>query len=345
MNHRVRQIWGSLAVVVGIAIVVGSIGGLALAMANSSRLDAGLLRGALCGLFAGFFIASGEIALDRSRSLKRIRRMPLLLVLTMRIVLYTAGMTVCFPVARGLANRMLDGHGDLFLIDDQFWAAMVVGALLALLLALAQKLAPLVGYRRMFRILIGVYQRPRKVEKIVVFMDLVGSTGLAELIGDRPFLRFLNDAIFEMTDPIVRHKGQIYRYAGDSIIIVWNEGEERDAIQCVFDIEDNLLANRRHFEKRFNTVPRYRVGIHKGPMVVGELGDMHVEVAIMGDTINTAQRIEDLCRQQDYNVMASEEVVGGLELPENIEVTPLEDVVLRGKARKIKLSGLRKIDG
>ena len=80
-------------------------------------------------------------------------------------------------------------------------------------------------------------------------------------------------------------------------------------------------------------------------MVVGELGDMHVEVAIMGDTINTAQRIEDLCRQQDYNVMASEEVVGGLELPENIEVTPLEDVVLRGKARKIKLSGLRKIDG
>jgi adenylate cyclase len=343
MNHRVRQIWGSLAVVVGIAIVVGSIGGLALAMANSTRLDGGLLRGALCGLFAGFFIASGEVALDRSRALRRIRRMPLGIVLGMRIVLYTVGMTICFPLARGIATRILYGEGPLFRVDGQFWAAMVVGALLAVLLALAQKLSPLVGYRRMFRILIGVYQRPRKVEKVVVFMDLVGSTGLAEIIGDRAFLRFLNDAILEMTEPIVRHQGEIYRYAGDSILLVWNAGHELDAIRCVFDIEEKLIENRRRFERRYNTIPRYRVGIHKGPMVVGELGDMHVEVAILGDTINTAQRIEDLCRQQDYNVLASEEVLAGVEFPDNIEAHPLDDVNLRGKARKIKLSGLRRI--
>ena len=344
MNYRVRQIWLSLTVVVLFAIVIGSVGGLSLAIATEAPVQQGLLRGALCGLFAGFFIASGEVAIDRSKRLRWIRRKPLPVVLFLRFALYTLGINLCFPIARGLSMRILYGEGNLFLIDDQFWAATVVGALLAILLALAQKLAPVVGHRRMLRIVLGVYQRPRKVEKIVVFMDLVGSTGLAEIIGDRAFLRFLNDAIWEMTDPIVRHKGEIYRYAGDSIILVWNAGQELNAIQCVFEIEEKLQQTRRHFESRYNTIPRYRVGIHKGPLVVGELGDMHVEIAILGDTINTAQRIEDLCRQQDYNVMASEEVLSEVELTEGIEAHALDDVNLRGKTRKIKLSGLRKVE-
>ena len=81
------------------------------------------------------------------------------------------------------------------------------------------------------------------------------------------------------------------------------------------------------------------VGMHVGQIMVGELGDLHVEIAMLGDAINTTKRIEDACRQFDFNVMASSKLVQHAELPADIHAVPVEEIAVRGKADKLKLCG------
>ena len=113
----------------------------------------------------------------------------------------------------------------------------------------AYKAMPLIGLSTLTRIVLGLYMKPRKEERAILFMDLIGSTTLTERIGNAGFMRFLNDSIFAMTHAIFRNNGSIYRYVGDEIIISWPAADASRALQCAFDIEKALKQRRAHFKK------------------------------------------------------------------------------------------------
>jgi adenylate cyclase len=50
---------------------------------------------------------------------------------------------------------------------------------------------------------------------------------------------------------------------------------------------------------------RLRCGLHAGPLIVGEMGDIKREIVMLGDTMNTAARIEEACRTTGRDVSAS----------------------------------------
>ena len=50
------------------------------------------------------------------------------------------------------------------------------------------------------------------------------------------------------------------------------------------------------YEREFGLRAAFRVGLHSGPVVVGEMGTIKKEIALIGDTLNTAARIVDACR-------------------------------------------------
>ena len=135
-----------------------------------------------------------------------------------------------------------------------------------------------------------------------------------------------------MTRPIFHNQGSIYRYVGDEIILSWRAADASSALQCAFDIENALLERREYFKRRYGAFPRFRYGLHLGEVIVGELGDLRVEIAMIGDAINTTKRIEDACRQFDFNIMASSVFVGRASLPPHIRAVPVDAISLRGKA-------------
>jgi adenylate cyclase len=74
-----------------------------------------------------------------------------------------------------------------------------------------------------------------------------------------------------------------------------------------------------------------RAGLHCGEVVTGEMGSVKKEIVFLGDTVNTAARIQDLCRQTGDHVLASGDLIDRLELPPGIAKRSLGDLRLRGK--------------
>ena len=177
-----------------------------------------------------------------------------------------------------------------------------------------------------------------------MFLDLAGSTQLAERLGDLRFHRFLNRVFFDITDAVLESGGEIYRYVGDEIIVTWlaDRGDAaRAAIDCLFEIAGALKRREADYRKEFDAAPRLRGALHAGSLVAGEMGDTKREIVMLGDTMNTTARIEEICRTTGRDYIASAAVVRAARtLPDGIKVERLGGFALRGKEAETELFAL-----
>jgi adenylate cyclase len=77
-------------------------------------------------------------------------------------------------------------------------------------------------------------------------------------------------------------------------------------------------------------------------VVTGEMGSVKREIVFLGDTVNTAARIQELCRETGERVLASADLIDHLELPPGIAKRSLGDLRLRGKGADLALYALTK---
>jgi len=90
-----------------------------------------------------------------------------------------------------------------------------------------------------------------------LFVDIAGSTALAERIGPAAVHRFLGEVFRLASDPIEDHRGEVHQYVGDGIVITWTVAEGRDGAQpvaCFFAIEEALARATPAFEREFGFV-------------------------------------------------------------------------------------------
>jgi adenylate cyclase len=73
-------------------------------------------------------------------------------------------------------------------------------------------------------------------------------------------------------------------------------------------------------------------------VAVGEVGSLKKEIALIGDTMNTAQRIQEACRDTNHRVLASAALIDRLAaLPLGVTSRPLGELAVRGKERPLEL--------
>ena len=70
------------------------------------------------------------------------------------------------------------------------------------------------------------------------------------------------------------------------------------------------------------------------------MGSVKKEIVFLGDTVNTAARIQDMCRQTGDRVLASADLIDRLELPPGVAKRSLGDLRLRGKGADLALYAL-----
>ena len=180
----------------------------------------------------------------------------------------------------------------------------------------------LLGQNVLLNFVTGRYHRPRLEARVFLFIDMEGSTGLAERLGPLAFHRLLNRFVVDLTEPIVAARGEIHSYVGDELIATWKLEE---------GIADGPLRRgllRRHRTgwrgSRPNTAANSAPpsisapGLHCGPVVTGEMGSVKKEIVFLGDTVNTTARIQEMCRQTGDRVLASADLVDRLELPPGV---------------------------
>ena len=107
-----------------------------------------------------------------------------------------------------------------------------------------------------------------------------------------------------------------------------------------FGALDRLARRAPDYVREFGASAAVRAGLHCGEVVAGEMGSAKREIVFLGDTVNTAARIQELCRETGERVIASAELIDRLELPPGIAKRPLGDLRLRGKGAELALYAL-----
>jgi adenylate cyclase len=203
----------------------------------------------------------------------------------------------------------------------------------------------LLGQNVLVNFATGRYYRPRREERVFLFIDMVGSTALAERLGELAFHRLVNRFVVDLSEAIAARRGEIHKFVGDEVIATWRLPDGLAGGRCVaacFDALDRLAERAPFYRRDFGAAVECRAGLHCGPVVAGEMGSLKREIAFLGDTVNTTARVKDLCRQTGDRVLASAALLDRLELPAGIEKRPLGDLRLRGKQSEVALYALER---
>jgi adenylate cyclase len=189
-----------------------------------------------------------------------------------------------------------------------FTAFSVVGILMI-------RVAHFIGLRTLLDLIIGTYHRPIEQRKVLLFLDINGSTALGERLGALTMRALVRRFLSDVSQPIVDYGGEIYLYKGDGLIAVWNweDAVKADSILKAVDaMFDAVASGREVYERLFGVTPGFRVGIHGGDVIVSEQGDAKRSIGIYGDAINIAARMEEAARSHNVRCVISEIVAEAL---------------------------------
>ena len=176
--------------------------------------------------------------------------------------------------------------------------------------------------------------RERRQEISVLFGDLVGFTRFAEHSSPGEVAAVLN-AYWGIAAPLVtrRFGGEVEKFIGDGMLAVFNgRGDQPDhavrAARAALELQRSMAA----LAQRHPGWPPMRVGINSGEAVVREVGgDGHVAYPLLGDTVNTGSRLEQLAPAG--GVLIGESTYR--QLPTGAVVAPRAGLQVKGKTTTV----------
>ncbi|MBX5481870.1 MAG: adenylate/guanylate cyclase domain-containing protein [Myxococcaceae bacterium] len=209
----------------------------------------------------------------------------------------------------------------------------------------------------------GRYVAPQVVEEIlggkialggeerfvtVLFTDIRGFTAMSEDLAPAEVVRFLNQFLDRMVEVLVRHGGTIDKFIGDSVMATFGvpitrspEEDARAAVSAALDMVAALEDWNRERVAAGEPPVRIGIGMHSGVVVAGNIGSAQkTEYTVIGDTVNTASRIEALTKHFDAEVLISERtraLVG-----DGFDLTELAPIEVRGKKEPVRLFAARR---
>jgi adenylate cyclase len=181
----------------------------------------------------------------------------------------------------------------------------------------------------------------------VMFSDLRGFTSFAESLAPAEVIEVLNKYLSEMSDAILDHGGTLVAYMGDGIMAVFGAPIEQD------DHSDRALAAAREMldvrlprfsawlrEKGLSEGFRMGIGLNSGRVMSGNVGsERRVEYTAIGDTTNTAARLEGMTKGTPHQLFVSDSTRSRLKDPPP-DLVYVDEFEVRGRQARVKLWSL-----
>ena len=143
----------------------------------------------------------------------------------------------------------------------------------------------------------------------IFFCDIIGFTGISEALNPQDVVSLIND-LFNLVCPIIeQEEGAIDKFMGDAIMALWGvpfdtELASLSAVTAGMRIQTGLISFN-HNRPDSRPVVNMGIGMSWGPMVAGNVGSQdRVEYTVLGNTVNTASRIEQLAAGDQILVSA-----------------------------------------
>jgi adenylate cyclase len=331
---RLRQ----LAAIVFVAAAITPVFNILTSRASLHEAVQGLIDAGLISLLVGGYFLFVHDGWARAWIQRLGFRTDLGLSSAIVLALFLVGRAVGQVVTTGDPRRFLWSFGDAHLLYAlPFFVGLAVGVQFIL------QMNRMIGANVLGYFVAGVYHRPKAEERLFLFLDLTGSTQLAERLGSARYFELLRRFVDDLSEPVLETGGEIYQYAGDEVVITWQMDaglREAACIRCFFDIRAAIRRESVRYERDFGVVPAFRGGLHGGPVTAGELGDLRRQIVFVGDILNTAARLEEYAKRTGHDLVVSGAVLGKITLPPGVRATSCGELALRGKEASVAAYGL-----
>ena len=197
----------------------------------------------------------------------------------------------------------------------------------------------------------------RRETVAVLFADIVGFTQMAETMAPEAVMAMLREFHARMTAQIFACGGTVDKYIGDAIVAVFgvphaSSKDAANALACAGKMLDALENWNRDRDRAAEGRLAMGIGVNYGPAVVGDVGSEHsMSFTVIGDTVNTAERLQTLTRTLGTPLVVGDALVAAVKgsSPEFASevMEQLEDQgeqSLRGRAGPVRI-WTRKLNG
>ena len=288
-------------------------------------LDAVLIAGCVMGI---------EMFALPSAPLRAIARLPFGAVLGLKSAVYGA---IAVAVLAAQPGERLAGaapYGATDLVRTVGFSLIVTTLFIVLYQA-----AGLVGYRTFRELVLGKYRSPRAERRFFLFVDVVGSSALAERLGPLRAHQYLSQVFTLAAEPVAANRGEIYQYVGDEVVVTWAERDgapDARPVRCYFEVRAALDLQAGRFRERFGAEPQLRAALHLGEVIVGEVGVERRAIVFHGDVMNATARLEQATRDLGCRFIASAEAMRALEPLPDCVLRDLGSLALRGRKEPLQ---------
>jgi class 3 adenylate cyclase/tetratricopeptide (TPR) repeat protein len=176
----------------------------------------------------------------------------------------------------------------------------------------------------------------------VLFLDIKGFTAMSEKLDPEEVTMIIDNVFKVLTSEILRYGGMVDKYIGDCIMALFgakkaSEDDAERAIRAALGMLGKMSDVNRIMQPKGITLG-CRIGINSGLVVAGELGDRgEKDFTVMGDTVNTASRLES--NAEVNTIMVSEntrEQAGDI-----FDYQELEPIMVKGKSKPLQVYRVR----
>ena len=195
---------------------------------------------------------------------------------------------------------------------------------------------------------VGASVESEERELTVMFTDIASFTAQCEGMNAIDVAAFVNEHLTLLAECVEATGGTIDKYIGDALMAFWGAPERMEntatpACQAALMMARKLREdNQRRADAGKNRV-RLRIGIHTGPLVVGNIGAPgRINYTVVGDTVNTAQRLESLGKQvaPDAEIVALISAATASQIPPELATTCQGEFKLHGKEEPLTVYSL-----
>ncbi|WP_097093017.1 adenylate/guanylate cyclase domain-containing protein [Novosphingobium sp. Chol11] len=173
-----------------------------------------------------------------------------------------------------------------------------------------------------------------------LFTDLEGFTKLSHAIAPEMVAQLLNRYLDMLSDVVLAHGGTIDKFVGDAVVAFWGApiaraDDGRNAALAAYAMWQAGERFRQDLPPGVPPIGRTRVGLHHGDAIVGNFGgEGRIQYTALGDSMNTAARLEAANKPLETSVLVSREAVERSTLD---WWRPMGRVRLRGRATPVDL--------
>jgi adenylate cyclase len=185
----------------------------------------------------------------------------------------------------------------------------------------------------------------RVAQVTILVCDIRNFTTLSEMISAEDLARFLGGWFREASQLVFANGGVVDKYIGDAFMAYWPtvRSDPKEGSNAALSTAKELLAlaNRMPLPKKIDFAFKIGIGLHEGVVASGNVGSSSQrDSSIMGDTVNTAFRLESECKRTGYELLISGEVYERIGRAKEFDSLGL--VEFKGKTTKVALFGLKR---